>query len=60
MSEATEFQSPQEAGPTANDGERSPVYEAPKLKRLGSILELTRGGPPGSGDSGNFQFEQVS
>lgn len=36
------------------------VYEPPMCKPLGTIREMTKGGPPGTGDSGNFQFEQVS
>ena len=36
------------------------VYEPPMCICLGTIRDMTKGGPPGTGDSGNFQFEQVS
>ncbi|MFO1496237.1 MAG: lasso RiPP family leader peptide-containing protein [Lysobacterales bacterium] len=42
------------------DQQPSPtVYEAPVLRALGDIRELTLGGSLGTGDSGNALIQQV-
>jgi hypothetical protein len=34
------------------------VYEAPRLLALGDVRDLTLGGSPGTGDSGNASLQQ--
>jgi len=37
---------------------RRKPYNSPKLEELGDIREITLGGSPGVGDSGNFSTEK--
>lgn len=44
--------------PRAADPQGKQPYEAPQLRELGDVRDLTLGGSPGTGDSGSAATQQ--
>jgi len=53
----TQSQTPRDSATESTVIERKP-YEPPALTALGDVRDLTLGGSPGTGDSGNAGTEQ--